>query len=94
MMSIGSIEELKEKSDNCPDNIELHRAYLETSEEIISKKINRNKAEIKEIVHDNIEKRISLLISEDSMSKILMDTVNNEIDPYSVAEKILSKILL
>lgn len=76
------------------DNIELHRAYLETSEEIISKKINRNKAEIKEIVHDNIEKKISLLISEDSMSKILMDTVNNEIDPYSVAEKILSKILL
>ena len=29
MMSIGSIEELKEKSDNCPDNIELHRPYVD-----------------------------------------------------------------
>ena len=29
MMSIGSIEELKEKSDNCPDNIELHRPYID-----------------------------------------------------------------
>ncbi len=29
MTSIGSIEELKEKSDNCPDNIELHRPYID-----------------------------------------------------------------
>ena len=29
MMSIGSIEELKEKSDNCPDNLELHRPYVD-----------------------------------------------------------------
>ena len=29
MMSIGSIEELKEKSENCPDNIELHRPYID-----------------------------------------------------------------
>ena len=29
MMSIGSIAELKEKSDNCPDNIELHRPYID-----------------------------------------------------------------
>ena len=29
MMSIGSIEELKEKSDNCPDDIELHRPYID-----------------------------------------------------------------
>ena len=28
-MSIGSIEELKEKSDNCPDDIELHRPYID-----------------------------------------------------------------
>ncbi len=26
---IGSIEELKEKSDNCPDDIELHRPYID-----------------------------------------------------------------
>ena len=29
MMSIGSIAELKENSDNCPDNIELHRPYID-----------------------------------------------------------------
>ena len=29
MMSIGSIAELKEHSDNCPDNIELHRPYID-----------------------------------------------------------------
>ena len=29
MHSIGSIEELKEMSDNCPDNIELHRPYID-----------------------------------------------------------------
>ncbi len=27
--SIGSISELKEMSDNCPDNIELHRPYID-----------------------------------------------------------------
>jgi len=27
--SIGSIAELKEKSDNCPDDIELHRPYID-----------------------------------------------------------------
>ncbi len=29
MHSIGSIEELKEMSDNCPDEIELHRPYID-----------------------------------------------------------------
>lgn len=29
MHSIGSIEELKAMSDNCPDNIELHRPYID-----------------------------------------------------------------
>ncbi|MDC0700605.1 class I tRNA ligase family protein, partial [Blautia wexlerae] len=29
MHAIGSIEELKELSDNCPDNIELHRPYID-----------------------------------------------------------------
>ena len=29
MHSIGSIEELKGLSDNCPDNIELHRPYID-----------------------------------------------------------------
>ena len=28
--SIGSIEELKSMSDNCPDNIELHRPYVDS----------------------------------------------------------------
>ncbi len=28
--SIGSIEELKSMSDNCPDDIELHRPYIDT----------------------------------------------------------------
>ena len=27
--SIGSIEELKSMSDNCPDDIELHRPYID-----------------------------------------------------------------
>ena len=29
MHSVGSIEELKELSDNCPDDIELHRPYID-----------------------------------------------------------------
>ena len=29
MHSVGSIEKLKEMSDNCPDNIELHRPYID-----------------------------------------------------------------
>ncbi|MEG2769872.1 MAG: isoleucine--tRNA ligase, partial [Oscillospiraceae bacterium] len=29
MHSVGSIEELKSLSDNCPDNIELHRPYID-----------------------------------------------------------------
>ena len=32
MHSIGSIEELKSMSDNCPDNIELHRPYIDEVE--------------------------------------------------------------
>lgn len=29
MMAIGSKEELKEKADNCPENIELHKPYID-----------------------------------------------------------------
>ncbi len=88
-MAIG---ETGEGIDELVDNILIHREYLEKSNEILSKKMERNKTEIKAIVHDNIEKRISTLITNDDMSKILMDTINKEIDPYTVAEKILAKI--
>ena len=29
MHSVGSIEELKSLSDNCPEDIELHRPYVD-----------------------------------------------------------------
>ncbi len=90
-MAVG---ETGEGIDELFANIELHKSYLETSEEIISKKINRNATQIKEIIHNAVEKKISLLISEDTMLKTLMDTVKNEVDPHTVAEEILSKIFM
>lgn len=88
-MAIG---ETGEGIDELVNNIQLHRTYLEESKQILSKKMERNMTEIKAIVHDNIEKKISKLISEEEMTKILLDTINREIDPYTVAEKILAKI--
>ena len=47
--SIGSIEELKSMSDNCPDNIELHRPYIDAVT-IKCSKCGKEMTRVKEVI--------------------------------------------
>ena len=74
------------------ENIENHKAYLEESNELIKRRVQRNKAEIKALIHDYIEKKFTDIMKEDVMEDKLLETVSKETDPYSVAEKIWKEI--
>lgn len=74
------------------ENIENHKAYLEESNELIKRRVQRNKAEIKALIHDHIEKKFTSLMEQEHMEDKLLETVSKETDPYSVAEKIWKEI--
>jgi len=74
------------------ENIENHKAYLEESSELIKRRVQRNKAEIKALIHDHIEKKFTSLMEQEHMEDKLLETVSKETDPYSVAEKIWKEI--
>ncbi len=88
-----AIAENGEGVEKVLENIFDHQKHLEESGEITQRRMERNKAEINELVHNQIEKKIRSMIPEDDMTQILLDTVNKEKDPYTVAEKLMETIL-
>ncbi len=74
------------------ENILSHKKFLEESGKLLEKQLNRNKSEIKEIVHEHVEGKISKLIGEGKIEEMLLDTTSKETDPYSVAQEIIKNI--
>lgn len=87
-----TIGETGEGVEEVVKNIENHRLHLEESKELIKRRLERNKAEIKALIHDHIEKKFADIMKEDDMEDKLLETVSKETDPYSVAEKIWKEI--
>lgn len=87
-----TIGETGEGVEEVVKNIENHRLHLEESKELVKRRVERNKAEIKALIHDHIEKKFTDIMKEEDMEDKLLETVSKETDPYSVAEKIWKEI--
>ncbi|RDY28707.1 methylmalonyl Co-A mutase-associated GTPase MeaB [Romboutsia weinsteinii] len=86
------ISESGEGIETAFDDILKHKDYLYKSEKIYSKRLERNKLEIKEIVHRKIEKLVNSIEATQDVDKLLIKTITNEIDPYTIGEKIYKSI--
>lgn len=75
------------------ESISKHRKYLEESKELQSKRLERTKLEVKEIVHKKIEKVVRTLESTGEIEKLLSQTVTRESDPYTIGETIFESVI-
>lgn len=69
-----------------------HESFLRSSGGLEKKKMNRNEEEIREILREEIERRIHNRIGDQGMREFIEDTFAQKTDPYTVAEEILSRI--
>lgn len=74
------------------EEMKNHRSYLESSGELERKRKMRNEEEIKEILKEEIERRIQERIGDHQMRAFIEDAYGQKTDPYTVAEEILSRI--
>ena len=87
-----SVAETGEGVDEVLENILKHREFLEATGGLKQKQLERNKAEIKEIVFEHIENKIKAIIGQKSIEDMLESTLVKEVDPYTVAQEIIEKI--
>ena len=87
-----SVAETGEGVEEVLENILKHREFLEATGGLKQKQLERNKAEIKEIVFEHIENKIKAIIGQKSIEDMLESTLVKEVDPYTVAQEIIEKI--
>ena len=87
-----SVAETGEGVDEVLENILKHRTFLESTGGLKQKQLERNRAEIKEIVFEHIENKIKAIIGQKSIAHMLESTLVKEVDPYTVAQEIIEKI--
>ncbi len=87
-----AIGETGEGVDTIVENILKHRAHLTETGELERKRLNRNKTEIREIVHEYVEGKITSLFDQGAFEAMMLDTQNREADPYSLAQEIIKNI--
>lgn len=86
------ISESGEGIETAIENISKHRNYLFETEEINLKRLERNKLEVKEIVHRKIEKLVNKVESTQDIDTLLTKTITKETDPYTIGEKIFESV--
>ncbi len=87
------ISENGEGIETAFENITKHKQYLYDSKEIYNRRLNRNKLEVKEIVHRRIEKKVNEIESTKDVDTLLAKTITKETDPYTIGEKIFESII-
>lgn len=87
------ISENGEGVETAFENIIKHRKYLYDSKEIYNRRLNRNKLEVKEIVHRRIEKKVNEIELTKDVDTLLAKTITKEADPYTIGEKIFKSII-
>lgn len=73
-------------------NILSHKQYLQESEELNKRRLERNKLEIKEIIYRRIEKLVKNMEDNNEIDDMLFKTLNKEMDPYTISEDIFDKV--
>lgn len=75
------------------ENIIKHKNYLESSGELIKKRFERNKLEVKELVQRKISKLVKKLEYTNEINELLEKTITKEIDIYSLSDILVEKII-
>ncbi|MCT4585279.1 MAG: methylmalonyl Co-A mutase-associated GTPase MeaB [Peptostreptococcaceae bacterium] len=79
--------------DELLKNIKSHREYQLNNDILMKKRIERNKIEIREMIHRYIEKLIANHEDASYIDELLLKSASKEIDPYSISEEIVKNIL-
>ncbi|CAH2211819.1 methylmalonyl Co-A mutase-associated GTPase MeaB [Tepidibacter aestuarii] len=79
--------------DELLQNIINHKDYQEKNDVLNRKVLQRNKSEIREIIHRKIEDKIQNIQNEKEVEGMIIKTLSKEIDPYTVSEKIFNKLI-
>lgn len=87
-----AISENGEGIDIALKNIQKHKEFLFERDEINSKRLERNRLEVKEIVHRKIENLVKVAESKGEIDLLLSKTITRESDPYSIGEIIFSSV--
>ncbi len=88
-----AIAETGEGIEKIIDNIEKHRKYLIDSNELINRRLENSKLEVKEIVHRKIEKLVKEMEEDNFIDNLLSKTITKEIDPYTIGEQIFKSVI-
>lgn len=87
-----AVGEVGEGIEELVNNILKHKEHLEESKELEERRLERNRLEIGSIIEDDIRKKIESMLSNEVYKDKLDETVKFNLDPYTLAEKMLEKI--
>ena len=91
-VSLASAERI-EGIEKVLENIQKHRQYLETSQELNKRRLNNSRLEIKEIVHKKIGDLVIEIGNSKNRDDMLAKTMTKEIDPYTIGETIFKSVV-
>ncbi|CEP90040.1 Probable GTPase ArgK [[Clostridium] sordellii] len=74
------------------ENILKHRDFLIDTNKLNSKRLERNKIEVKELVQRKVSKLVKDLEYTDEIEQLLGKTITKESDPYSISNMIFEKV--
>lgn len=73
-------------------NILKHRDFLIDTNKLNSKRLERNRIEVKELVQRKVSKLVKDLEYTDEIEQLLGKTITKESDPYSISNMIFEKV--
>ena len=88
-----AIAETGEGVDETYKNILKHKQFLEESNKLNEKRLDRNKIEVKELVQRKIAKLVKNLEYTEEIDELLAKTITKEIDPYSISNILFEKVI-
>lgn len=74
------------------ENILKHRDFLIDTNKLNSKRLERNRIEVKELVQRKVSKLVKDLEYTDEIEELLGKTITKESDPYSISNMIFEKV--
>ena len=74
------------------ENILKHRDFLIDTNKLNSKRLERNRIEVKELVQRKVSKLVKDLEYTDEIEQLLGKTITKELDPYSISNMIFEKV--
>lgn len=74
------------------ENILKHRDFLIDTNKLNSKRLERNRIEVKELVQRKVSKLVKYLEYTDEIEQLLGKTITKESDPYSISNMIFEKV--